>query len=106
MIAPLLTLSLALPPQGAAPVHPDLADCSERWRVAMEECGAVALAMVLVEGDEVVHRVTLGRRDPERELPVTEDTLFYIASATKPYVALALRRSSATCRASGWPIRA
>ena len=49
-----------------------------------------ALAMVLVEGDEVVHRLTLGKRDPARDAPVTPDTIFYIASATKPYVAFAL----------------
>lgn len=72
------------------PIHPDLADLGARWQSAMGECGVAALAMVLVEGDEVVHRVTLGRRDPERDLSVTKDTLFYIASATKPYVAFAL----------------
>lgn len=71
-------------------VHPDLADLAQRWRGAMEECGVPALAMVLVEGDEVVHRVTLGRRDPARDAPVTRDTIFYLASATKPYVAFAL----------------
>ena len=76
--------------QGSDPVHPDLADLRERWRGAMEECGVPALAMVLVEGDEVVHRVTLGRRDPGRDAPVTPDTIFYIASATKPFVAFAL----------------
>jgi len=76
--------------QDPDPVHPDLADFTPRWQQAMGACGVAALAMALVEGDEVVHRVTLGRRDPERELPVTKDTLFYIASATKPYVAFAL----------------
>jgi CubicO group peptidase (beta-lactamase class C family) len=83
LIAPLLA-------QAPDPVHPDLAELRERWRGAMEECGVPALAMVLVEGDEVVHRVTLGMRDPARDAPVTPHTIFYIASATKPYVAFAL----------------
>jgi CubicO group peptidase (beta-lactamase class C family) len=84
--------ALALVLCQADPVHPDLADLAERWRGAMEACGVPALAMVLVEGDEVVHRVTLGRRDPERDVPVTRDTIFYIASITKTYVAFALAR--------------
>jgi CubicO group peptidase (beta-lactamase class C family) len=87
----LLVLALALPalwPQD--PVHPDLAELTPRWEEAMRACGVPALAMVLVEGGEVVHRVTLGRRDPARAAPVTKDTIFYIASATKPYVAFAL----------------
>jgi CubicO group peptidase (beta-lactamase class C family) len=86
-----LQISLALSCcQLSDPVHPDLAELKERWRGAMEECGVPALAMVLVEGDEVAHRVTLGKRDPGRDEPVTKDTIFYIASATKPYVAFAL----------------
>lgn len=86
----LLALTLAL--AQSDPVHPDLVDLSERWRDAMEACGVPALAMALVEGDEVVHRVTLGQRDPARDAPVTGDTIFYIASITKTYVAFALAR--------------
>jgi CubicO group peptidase (beta-lactamase class C family) len=86
----LLALTLAL--TQSDPVHPDLVDLSERWRGAMEACGVPALAMVLVDGDEVVHRVTLGQRDPARDAPVTGDTMFYIASITKTYVAFALAR--------------
>ncbi len=89
MTLPALALVwLSLWPQD--PVHPDLAELGPRWEQAMVACGVPALAMVLVEGDEVVHRATLGRRDPAREAPVTKDTIFYIASATKPYVAFAL----------------
>lgn len=76
--------------QDERPLHPDLLDCNERWGRALEEYGACALAMVLVEGDEIVHLATLGRRDPEGDLPVTPDTVFYIASVTKPFVAFAL----------------
>lgn len=76
--------------QAANPVHPELAELTPRWERAMEACGVPALALVLIEGDEVVHRVTLGRRDPARAEPVTPETIFYIASTTKPYVAFAL----------------
>lgn len=76
--------------QDAGPTHPDLAEFTERWRGAMEAAGVPALAMVLVEGDEVVHRVTLGRRDPARDAPVTPETMFYLGSVTKTFVAFGL----------------
>lgn len=89
VLAPILAL---LPLPQTTPVLPELADLTERWRGAMEECGVAALALVLVEGDEIVHRVTLGHRDPTRDAPVTNDTMFYIASATKPFVAFAIEQ--------------
>lgn len=89
-LLPLAFVTLPFLAQASDPVHPDLAELEERWRGAMEACGVPAFAMVLVEGDEVVHRMTLGRRDPGRDAPVTSETVFYIASATKPYVAFAL----------------
>jgi CubicO group peptidase (beta-lactamase class C family) len=90
MSAFLLHAALLAGLQGSDPTRPELADLTERWRGAMEACGVPAMAMVLVEGDEIVHRVTLGRRDPARDAPVTKDTLFYIASTTKPFVAFGL----------------
>ena len=84
------TLAPARSAQASDPSLPELADLGPRWTKAMEACGVPALALVVVDGDEVVHRVTLGRRDPARDAPVTKDTIFYIASATKPYVAFAL----------------
>ncbi len=80
----------AAEPVRDGPVHPDLADLTPRWQQAMEACGVPALAVVVVEDGEVAHRVTLGRRDPTRAAPVTGDTIFYIASTTKPFVAFAL----------------
>jgi len=94
LLAGILTVSQA----AAGPVHPDLAGLTARWRQAMEACGVPALAVVLVEGDQIVHRVTLGRRDPARDAPVTPETIFYIASATKPFVALALAQLAAEGR--------
>jgi CubicO group peptidase (beta-lactamase class C family) len=72
------------------PVHPALEGLEERWKGAMEELGVAGLAAGLVEGGELVHLAVLGERDTERHLPVTPDTMFYIASATKPYVAFVI----------------
>lgn len=40
--------------------------------------------------DQVVHFQAVGRRDAERELPMTEDTVFRIYSMTKPIVSVGL----------------
>lgn len=86
----LSALLLALPFFQSGPTRDDLADLTPRWEAALAEFQGLGLAVVVVEGGEIVHRVTLGRRDPGREAPVTGETIFYIASATKPFVAFAL----------------
>jgi CubicO group peptidase (beta-lactamase class C family) len=40
--------------------------------------------LTIARRGEVVHRTLVGRRDLERDLPVTEDTVFRIYSMTKP----------------------
>jgi CubicO group peptidase (beta-lactamase class C family) len=72
------------------PVHPALAGLNGRWDRALPELEVGALAVAVVEGGELVHRYTWGRRDPEGTAGVTPETMFYIASATKPFVALAV----------------
>ena len=69
---------------------PELADLRERWTQAMSELGVPGLAVIVVRGNQVIYRETLGYRDPENKLPVTPDTMFYIASCTKSFVAMAL----------------
>jgi CubicO group peptidase (beta-lactamase class C family) len=51
------------------------------------ELGVPGLALVIVEGDKVIYMKGLGVRDVQRRLPVTPDTLFPIASATKAFTA-------------------
>jgi len=58
-----------------------------RWTEAMDLMGVAGLAVAVVHDDEVVFVKTLGVRDPDKGLPVTPDTMFYIASCTKSYVA-------------------
>lgn len=93
MNALLLSATLLLP-QDPTP-HVEIADpafdgLGTRWEAAMGELGVPGMAMVVVEGDRVLHLATFGTRDVESGEPVTPDTIFYIASATKPFVALAV----------------
>lgn len=82
---------------GAAPasaggdevLHPDFQDLGRRWEAAVRGLGVPGLAVCVVEQDEILHLQTFGVRDVESGAPVTPDTMFYIASATKPFVALA-----------------
>lgn len=62
-----------------------------RWTSAMEalDVPGVAVAVVTPDGTPLVEG--LGWRNVEDGLPVTPQTLFYIASTTKPFVALAAR---------------
>ena len=49
------------------------------------DAGELAGAAALIWRDgEIVQAVTAGRRDLTRELPVERDTIFRIASMTKP----------------------
>lgn len=90
MHALLLTTLLAVPVQGDDVTLPDFEALEARWRAAMETLGVPGMAVAVVLNDELVYQKTFGQRDTEAELPVTEDTIFYIASATKPFVAMAL----------------
>lgn len=86
----LLTLLVQSPARPADPVHSALAGLNERWAQALPDLDVGAVALAVVDGGEIAHRFTWGRRDPEGPAGVTGDTIFYIASATKPYVALAV----------------
>lgn len=55
------------------------------------ETGKIAGALTVVSRHgEIVHATPLGRRDIERNQPMTEDTLFRIYSMTKPVTSVAL----------------
>ena len=45
-------------------------------------------AVAVVKDGEVIYEGYFGSRDIQRQAPVTRDTVFYIASATKPFLAL------------------
>lgn len=62
-----------------------------RWRSAMETLQVPGMAVAVVGPDGPLLVEGLGRRNIDEELPVTSETLFYIASTTKPFVGLGTR---------------
>lgn len=72
------------------PVPEKLVGLRERWQSAMTDLDVPGLAVVVVRDGKVIYTETLGVRDPEKKLPVTPDTIFYIASCTKSFIAMAV----------------
>lgn len=62
-----------------------------RWERMMQDLRVPGMAVAVVRGDDVLLARGFGWRDVERRLPVDERTLFYIASSTKSYVAMAVQ---------------
>ena len=94
MLLSTLTLTLAVPllPQSSERRNPEFEALSRRWGSAVEAGLVPGLAVCVVEGDELLHLEVFGTRDVEDPKPVTPDTQFYIASATKPFVAFATQQ--------------
>jgi CubicO group peptidase (beta-lactamase class C family) len=69
---------------------PALAELADRWRGAMEDLAVPGLAVAILRPGEPMVVATFGIRDAERREPVTPETIFYIASVTKTYVAVLL----------------
>lgn len=77
-----------------APSPPSTEEARERIatfaRETLDQLGVPpGLSLAVVRGDEVILSEGFGLRDREAGLPVEADTPFYIASSTKPFVALA-----------------
>ena len=91
LLLPLL-IAIALPTSAQPDPARDAAFAETADRIiaqAFDEVGAVpGLAVAVVRGGETVYARGFGYADVERSLPVTADTPFYIASATKPFTAL------------------
>ena len=83
----------ASPSRGQAPetrVPKELEGYHERLVEIMEKLHVPGVAVAVVRGDETIYVDTAGERDPDKHLPVTPDTTFYIASITKTFVATAI----------------
>ena len=78
---------------GANPPHvtdsPIFKGFHERWTRVLTSIGAPGFSVVVVKDDELILLDGFGTRDAESGAPVTPDTMFYIASATKPFNAMA-----------------
>lgn len=66
---------------------PELAGLADRWQEAMGDFGVPGLAVAIVRPGRPLVLATFGIRDAEGEAPVTPETMFYIASVTKTYLA-------------------
>ncbi len=86
-LIPLLATMVA----SAAP--PTIADSKfrkfhDRWQDAAKSLGVPGWAVVAVRGDDVILLDGQGVRSTETDAPVNADTMFYIASCTKPFNAM------------------
>jgi CubicO group peptidase (beta-lactamase class C family) len=90
----ILLLPLLLPPAGTAQtaaVAPDLAAHLRQYVPALlKDWQVPGVAIAVIQGDQVIAAEGFGRRDVDRGLPVTPDTVFAAGSATKAFTALAL----------------
>ncbi len=67
---------------------PELSGLAERWSAALETLGAPGFALAVVKDGSVLALDAFGVRNGAGE-PATRDTCYYIASATKPFTAMA-----------------
>jgi len=67
-----------------------IADLQKYVGKTMRRDKVPGVAMVLVQGDQVVYSQGLGVRDRQTRAPVTPETLFGIGSSTKPMTAVAI----------------
>lgn len=67
-----------------------IADLENYVVKTMKRSKVPGVAMVLVQGDQVVYSRGLGVRDRQTKAPVTPETVFGIGSSTKPMTAVAI----------------
>jgi CubicO group peptidase (beta-lactamase class C family) len=65
-----------------------LSPLKAKWTQAMSDLRVPGMAVAVVQNDEIF-LFSSGKRDPFKNLPVMNDTVFYIASSTKSFVAMA-----------------
>ncbi len=83
-------LNAALPAAAGAENSDPLEGFSDYVQGVMEDWEVPGASVVIVHQGEVVFMDGFGMRDLEKELPVTEDTLFGIGSSTKAFTAVLL----------------
>lgn len=65
-----------------------LREFAPRWKDAMESFGVPGFAVAVVKDGRILMLDAFGVRDPRSGAPATPDTMYYIASCTKTYVAV------------------
>ncbi len=81
LVAVLALAGCAAAPPARGPFDAAAIDAEARRLMARESVQGLALAVI--EDGEVVHVAAYGRRNVERDLPLTTDTIMYGASLTK-----------------------
>jgi len=93
-VAVLASASLAAAPPKAKPgkveVPNELAHFHHRLLHIQSELRVPGIALAVVKNDKVVYTDAVGERDTQKHLPMTPDTISYIASITKTYVGTAI----------------
>src|SRR5262245_55766889 len=84
-----LPFVLASAPQQPPDLAEKLAKIEKEIEEKRKELGVPGVAVAIVKDDKVIFQKGFGLRDVERKLPVTADTVFAIASATKSFTAMA-----------------
>lgn len=69
---------------------PDWNDFDRYVQDAMPGWHCPGVAVAVLRGDDVVYRAAHGQRDVERDLPMTPDTRFAMASVTKSFTAMSV----------------
>ena len=87
LIAASLMLTTVLPAFAAAPKLPGVGAAMQEAITKNEIAGAIT---IVVTKDKTVHLETTGLADVAAKRPITTDTLFWIASMTKPVTATAI----------------
>lgn len=86
-LAPLLALSLSLAASAQAPKLPGI-DAAMQAMIAKDEIAGAVTAVVAKDG--LIHLDTAGFADVAAKRPMATDTLFWIASMTKPVTGVAI----------------
>lgn len=69
---------------------PNWSDLDDYVQEAMGSWNCPGVAIGVVRGDEVLHRAAYGLRDVGRDLPLTAETRFAMASVTKSFTAMSI----------------
>lgn len=77
----------ALAADGPRVAQSQFADLETRWKEATSTLDVPGVSIVAVKGDDVILLDGWGVADPRTGKTVDPDTMFYIASCTKPYTA-------------------
>src|ERR1043165_9537367 len=78
------------PPQSVPPLEQRVDAFLAQVEARRKELGVVGAAVVVVHRDRIVRIAGLGQRSAESKEPVTEDTVFPLASVTKQFTAVAV----------------